>query len=258
MDLMFDHVFVRVMGAGAMVLGVISLLGGLLVLVTNAFGAQDGALWIAGAALVVVGVALLLLARVAYQKYMRSLDRRRPQPVADTGAGSSASSATAVAPESAPVVDPGLVAGCFACDQQAAATRPPREDVLHTDHWHVVHAFNSTLPGWLVVLPTRHVTAYTQLAPAAAAELGGLLHRLSSALEQVTGCAKTYLMQFSEQEGFTHLHVHLVPRMPDQPDDRRGPRVFGYVVDDETQWIPEGERDRIAREIRSALGDVPK
>ena len=121
----------------------------------------------------------------------------------------------------------------------------------------MAHAFNSTLPGWLVVLPRRHVTAYTELTSEAAAELGRLLHRLSTALEQVTGCAKTYIMQFSEQEGYTHLHVHLVPRMPDQPDDRRGPQVFGYLVDDEAQWIPEAERDRIAREIRSALGDVP-
>ena len=58
-----------------------------------------------------------------------------------------------------------LVPGCFPCDQQAAISLPPREDVVHTDHWRVAHAFNSTLPGWLVLLPTRHVASFTEPDP---------------------------------------------------------------------------------------------
>lgn len=30
--------------------------------------------------------------------------------------------------------------------------------------------------------------------------------------------------------------------------------MFGYVIDDETQWLPETERDRLARELQAALG----
>lgn len=140
--------------------------------------------------------------------------------------------------------------GCYSCEQQAAADPPPREDVTRTEHWRAVHAFNSTLPGWLVLLPTRHVESFTELSPAAADELGGLVRRLGIALEAVTGCAKTYLMQFSEAEGFSHLHLHLVPRMPDQPDHLRGPRIFGYLTDDEERWLPVAERDRVAEALR--------
>jgi diadenosine tetraphosphate (Ap4A) HIT family hydrolase len=147
----------------------------------------------------------------------------------------------------------GLVSGCYSCDQQAVGSPPPREDVLHTEHWRVVHAFNSTLPGWLVLLPTRHVTSFTQLTPAAADELGGLVRRLSVALESVTGCVKTYLMQFSEAEGFSHLHLHLVPRSPDHPDDARGPRVFAFLAEDRAAWLPPTELDRIALSLRAAL-----
>ncbi len=50
---------------------------------------------------------------------------------------------------------------------------PQREDVVHTDHWRVAHAFNSTLSGWLVLLPTQHVVSFTELTPEAADELGG-------------------------------------------------------------------------------------
>jgi diadenosine tetraphosphate (Ap4A) HIT family hydrolase len=147
-----------------------------------------------------------------------------------------------------------LVPGCFPCDQQAQATLSPREDVVHTDHWRVAHAFNSTLPGWLVLLPTRHITSFTELAPEAADELGGFVRRLAGALEAVTGCEKTYLMQFSEAEGFSHLHLHLVPRMPDHPEETRGPRVFAYLDPDEAQWLPEANRDDIALRVRTALG----
>ncbi len=142
---------------------------------------------------------------------------------------------------------------CLACNQQAALSLPPREDIVHTDHWRVVHAFNSTLPGWLVVLSTRHIASFTELTPEAADQLGGLVRRLSEALETVTGCVKSYLMQFSEEEGFSHLHLHLVPRMPNHPEDARGPRVFAYLTDDEARWLPESERDTIALSLRSAL-----
>jgi diadenosine tetraphosphate (Ap4A) HIT family hydrolase len=148
----------------------------------------------------------------------------------------------------------GIVAGCFSCDQQSSGRLPPRDDILHTDHWRVAHAFNSTLPGWLVLLPTRHVTSFTQLAPQAADELGGLIRRLGAALEDATGCVKTYLMQFSEAEGFSHLHLHLVPRLPDQPEDVRGPRIFAYLSDDQTTWLTPTERDSIAISLRESLG----
>lgn len=148
---------------------------------------------------------------------------------------------------------PDLLPGCFACDHQASDSLPPREDVLHTEHWRVAVAFNSTLPGWLVINPTRHLTSFTELTPAAADELGGLVHRLSGALERVTGCIKTYLMQFSEAEGFSHLHVHVVPRMPDQPADARGPKVFAYLDDDPAQWLPETQRDTLALALRAAM-----
>jgi diadenosine tetraphosphate (Ap4A) HIT family hydrolase len=147
----------------------------------------------------------------------------------------------------------GLLPGCYSCDQQATGSPPPREDIVHTEHWRVAHAFNSTLPGWLILVSTRHITSFADMVPQAADELGGLIRRLAVALETVTGCVKTYLMQFSEADGFSHLHLHLVPRMSDQPANARGPRIFAYLTDDPAQRIPPGERDTIALSLRAAL-----
>ncbi|MFD7075421.1 HIT family protein [Nocardioides sp. NPDC059952] len=143
---------------------------------------------------------------------------------------------------------------CFNCHNSALPSLPPRESIVRTQHWRVGHAFNSTLAGWLVIAPIPHVTALDELPVEAHAELGTLLGSLAAALRDVTGCVKTYVMQFSEAEGFEHLHVHLVPRMADQPARLKGPNVFGYLTDDETRWLPAGERDRLARELRGALG----
>ena len=149
-----------------------------------------------------------------------------------------------------------LVPGCYSCDQQLDPSPPPREDVVHTEHWRVAHAFNSTLAGWVVIVPTRHVLSFTELTPAAADELGGLVLRMSRALEQVTGCVKTYLMQFSEAEGYSHLHLHLVPRLPEHPAEAQGPRVFAYLSADEGEYLPDSRRDEVALALRAAYAEA--
>ena len=143
--------------------------------------------------------------------------------------------------------------GCYSCQHDAAADPPPREAVVVTPRWRVAHAFNSSLPGWLVILPRRHVTALDQLDDEELAELGVLQGRVSAALRDVVGCVKTYAALFAEAEGFAHLHVHLVPRMPDQPPERRGPAVFGYLGGDEADVVPAAEQDRLAQEIGSRV-----
>ncbi len=130
---------------------------------------------------------------------------------------------------------------------------PPRERVYDDGRWRVAHALSSTLPGWVVVLPKRHITSLAELTPAEAAALGPLLRRLSAALAEVTGCVKTYVALFAEAEGFEHLHFHVVPRVPDLPADRQGPGVFGYLAKEESDWLPEAERDRLAVHLAAEL-----
>ncbi len=138
---------------------------------------------------------------------------------------------------------------CYACEQ-SAPDAPLREQIVRAPGWRVAHDINSSLQGWLVIVPDRHLRALDELTPAEATTLGGLLRSGSIALKSVTGCEKTYVMLFAEAEGFAHLHVHLVPRMSDQPDDRRGPNVFGYVHDG-AALSPE-RRDELALALRDA------
>lgn len=145
---------------------------------------------------------------------------------------------------------------CYSCRQEKLEVRPAREDVAHDEHWRVAHAFDSALPGWLVLVPRRHVTSVAELRSEEAQTLGTWLHRLSLALHAETGCVKTYVMQFAEQAGYAHLHFHVVPRHRDQPRDRTGARVFGYLDATGADRMSERTLDDLARRIGARLSAV--
>ncbi|MYW70068.1 HIT domain-containing protein [Streptomyces sp. SID8379] len=147
-----------------------------------------------------------------------------------------------------------LPPGCHACAGEAGfADLPPRERIAHDAHWRVAHSFNTALPGWLVLLPRRHVTAVHDLTDAEAAVLGGWQVGLSRALREVTGCAKTYVMQFAEAEGFAHVHFHIVPRTERLSRAQRGPGVFELLHRPEREWVTGEQADRLAHAVRARL-----
>jgi diadenosine tetraphosphate (Ap4A) HIT family hydrolase len=143
-------------------------------------------------------------------------------------------------------------ADCFPCRMTATlADQPPRERILVQGGWRVAHAFGSSLPGWLVALPLRHVTRMTELSPDEALALGPLLTAASAALETVTGCVKTYVVLFAEE--IQHVHFHVVPRMADFDADVVGPGVFGLLGRQASEQVPPEEADRLAEAVRIEL-----
>ena len=102
---------------------------------------------------------------------------------------------------------------CLTCDLVRRRDRgdaPPWDSIVRTAHWDVVHSYNTSLPGWLVLVARRHITAIDELTDEEAAELGVLLRRASAALREVTGCVKTYVCQFAEQAEHPHVHLSLI------------------------------------------------
>jgi diadenosine tetraphosphate (Ap4A) HIT family hydrolase len=142
---------------------------------------------------------------------------------------------------------------CVSCALETRPTPPPRERIYLGARWRVAHAFGTALPGWLVVLPRRHVVALDELTAAEAADLGPLLRETTAALREVTGCEKTYVALFAEAEGFGHVHFHVVPRHADLDRELRGPRVFGLLGADPARHVPEAVMDQLAESIAAAL-----
>jgi len=146
-------------------------------------------------------------------------------------------------------------AECYSC--AASASRPPAvpgyEHIAGDEYWRLAHAFGTGLPGWLVLLPRRHVTAVAELTGAEAAGLGSWQVRASQALHAVTGCAKTYVAQFAEGEGFAHVHFHIVPRPADLAAELRGPGIFGLVGVPPAQEVTDQRKLEIAHALQRHL-----
>src|ERR1700734_2922539 len=128
---------------------------------------------------------------------------------------------------------------CLSCAAERQPERPPREQVYLDPHWRGARAFGTALPGWLVVLPRRHVLALDELTPAEAAGLGPVLREVTAALREVTGCDKTYVALFAEAEGFGHVHFHVIPRPADLERELRGPRIFALLGGDPARHVPD-------------------
>jgi diadenosine tetraphosphate (Ap4A) HIT family hydrolase len=145
-------------------------------------------------------------------------------------------------------------AECFPCEWNALLDElPARERIVVHEGWRLAHAFNTSLPGWLVLVPLRHVESFAELSGDEATAFARLAHASSAALQEVVGCAKTYVMILGEEKGFAHLHAHLVPRMPDIPDDLKGTFIFRLLGGPEPEWVSEDERDRLAHELRARI-----
>lgn len=119
--------------------------------------------------------------------------------------------------------------------------------------WRVAHAIGSALPGWLVLVPRRHVVTVAELSDGEAAALGQWQVRLSRALHAIIGCSKTYVVQFAEAQRFGHVHFHIVPRMPDRPPDLLGPKAFTLLNRPGSEQVSAGRRDELAVAIATRL-----
>jgi diadenosine tetraphosphate (Ap4A) HIT family hydrolase len=138
---------------------------------------------------------------------------------------------------------------CKTCEliaRRNAGDAPLWDSIYRTLYWDVAHSYDTALPGWLVLVARRHITAVDELTDAEAIELGQLIHRTSIALKEVTGCVKTYVIQFAERVDHSHVHFHIIPRMADQPENRHGTQIFGYL------GVPEEER--VSQETMNAIG----
>ncbi|MGH9007505.1 MAG: hypothetical protein ACRDV6_07315 [Acidimicrobiales bacterium] len=52
---------------------------------------------------------------------------------------------------------------CSVCGVNAMSDPPRSEVVVDGGRWRVAHAFGTSVPGWLVVVPWRHVVALSEL-----------------------------------------------------------------------------------------------
>lgn len=116
---------------------------------------------------------------------------------------------------------------CLSCLSIAKIKRiSPGQIIYVGKYWTVDHAYPVSLPGWLVIVPKRHVTALHSLQPVEWAEYIIIQQKVIKALHKVLTTKKEYIACFAEKEGFSHIHFHIIPRASDLPKDFRGLKIF--------------------------------
>jgi diadenosine tetraphosphate (Ap4A) HIT family hydrolase len=130
---------------------------------------------------------------------------------------------------------------------------PVWDSILRTEFWDLVHSYDTSLLGWLVLIARRHVASLSELTDNEAIELGPLIKAVSKALENITGCQKTYVAQFAESRQHPHVHVHVIPRMEDLPEDAMGPAIFRQLGTAPDERVSEAAMEELALAVRSVL-----
>ena len=145
---------------------------------------------------------------------------------------------------------------CHSCQRislRDAGKAPLWDSIFRGECWDLVHAYNTSWAGWLVLVARRHIEAMSDMTEAEALELGTLLRQGSLALKLQTCCQKTYVMQFAESALHPHVHFHLVPRLHDQLPEDIGYKIFRHLGVPLEQRRSEEEMDEFARAMRDHL-----
>jgi diadenosine tetraphosphate (Ap4A) HIT family hydrolase len=132
---------------------------------------------------------------------------------------------------------------CLSCLSLSGEKRiSPGPFIYQGQYWVVDHAYPTSYLGWLVIVPRRHVEALHELIREEFAELAELEYRVTRAMGAESGIAKEYLMCFAEGEGFHHIHIHVVARPTDLPEEFKGPRIFAFLSADDGRPVVPAEQ----------------
>ena len=145
---------------------------------------------------------------------------------------------------------------CKSCQLMVARDEgraPPWDRIYRREYWDLVHAYNTSVLGWPVLIVRRHIEALDEMTFAEAADLGALLREVSLSLKRRTGCSKTYVMQFAESPAHPHVHFHVVPRMPDQAPEDIAFRVMRQLGVPLVERCSEADMNARALAIRQQL-----
>lgn len=147
-------------------------------------------------------------------------------------------------------------AGCYTCEliaQRDVGKAPLWDSIVRTEYWDIVHAYNTSLRGWLVLVLRRHIITVAEMTEAEAAVLGNLIRSVSIALQEITGCTKTYVVQFAEQSEHPHVHFHIIPRMPGLSEEYTSTRIFNLLGVPASERVSEESMNEIALHVGQSM-----
>lgn len=104
-----------------------------------------------------------------------------------------------------------------------------KQYVVYEDaHWIVRHSDETTILGYFLIEPKRHIVDLSEADEQETSTYGALLSALMSAIRMVTQCARVYT--FSLGESCPHYHLHVIPRTENMPKHYRGRGIMQFPL----------------------------
>jgi diadenosine tetraphosphate (Ap4A) HIT family hydrolase len=113
------------------------------------------------------------------------------------------------------------------------------------------------MKGWLVIVLRRHAEALHDLTHEEFMELGPIVEATIRTLSAYFDCEKEYLAQYAEGTGFHHVHIHVVAKPVDLPDELKGPQIFKLLAVDQAAAAPRGEIRELCMELHDRCRLTP-
>ena len=141
---------------------------------------------------------------------------------------------------------------CSTCRSISGERRiSPGATIYEGRYWLIEHAYPTRLKGWLVIVLKRHVEALHELTRKEFDELGALQALAARMLHEELDCAKEYVACFAEAEHFQHIHLHIVAKPRDLPDEFKGTKIYALINVMEAEALPRKEVATFCEELRS-------
>ena len=106
---------------------------------------------------------------------------------------------------------------CGVCLQHNDSASQARFEISRNELWVLRHHPNPTpRVGWLLLDASRHVGGPVDFNEHEASQWGLAVQQASRLIKTLTGCDRVYAIAFGE--GARHLHLHLIPRVGDDPE----------------------------------------
>ncbi|MEH7382991.1 HIT family protein [Bacillus sp. JJ1533] len=143
---------------------------------------------------------------------------------------------------------------CFICKKHNGLIQTDGETIYEDDYvyvGHIDHNGEDSYLGHIMIDLKRHTPSLADMTMEEAKAFGIIMAKVSKALKESEQAEHIY--SFVSGNAVPHLHMHIVPRYPNTPEEYWGPMA---VYD----WpeAPMGNKEQIVqicRRIKSALED---
>jgi len=146
---------------------------------------------------------------------------------------------------------------CLSCRSISGEKRISPGPFIHEGaYWLVDHAYPTSHLGWLVIVLKRHAEALHELSREEFAELAEIQYKLAQVMRQDTRVEKEYMMLFAEAPGFSHIHIHFVPKPENLPARLKGPAIFKKRKVTQARAVPPDTIRAFCEEFREKFVEL--